>query len=670
MSNKIQEFEHKLAEEGEKVLQEVGEALHLKKKKPLYKKIWPWVLAGFVILLFLLAAGYLRYWMPFKTVLRESQRAQTYFLTAQEQLLNADFKAGSESLDKAKQSLDRMEKGINSFGVMAKIGPLENQYNALKGMVVVGQNLSSGLKMATDLTSNILSPLEKSPNKRISDITTAEKREILKMFYESSPEIQGAKAQIELARLELENIDRQGLHPLLETYVKETSIKLDEIYEVLDRFAVMSKVLPNLLGYPTSRSYLFLLENNGELRATGGFIGTVGVLKVKDAEIQSFETRNVYELDIRAENVLKIKAPDPITKYMGVKYWYLRDANWSPDFPTSAINVENFFNSESRLPNTPFAPQKFDGVIAITPQVIQDFLSLAGAVEVKGFVFSEGNFVERLQYLVEVGYEEVGSSFSERKDIIGTLSQDMFDRFEKMQIKDWIKLVDMLETNLKEKHILVYLDDPILQTEAARQGWTGAVKDTPLDYLMVIDSNLAALKTDQYMKKSVVYKVRENEDKDLIARVDISYENEGSFSWKSTRYRTYTRVYVPKGSEWIKTEGSMENDRTSIPGKTDVYDELGKTVFGTFISIEPGEKGTLSFEYKLPEDVKEIIETGHYNLLVQKQPGTEAHQIYLDLDFNRKLSGAKPAEVKENWGDDKYIMVSDLREDREFIVSF
>ena len=671
MLNKIQEFEHKLVEEGEKVLEEVEGALHLKsKKKPFYKKIWLWIFILFFIVVALLTIGYFRYYIPFKTILNESKLTQNYFFQAQEYLLNADFKQSSLALEKAKESLARMENSIEDLNVVSKIGLLGKQYLAFKSMILAGQNLSSGLKQATDLSSRILLPLQKTPEKRISDISASEKREILKALFESAPEVQGAKAEIELARIEIEKIDREGLHPLLNSYIKITKTKLDQVYNALDKIATMSRLLPNLLGYPQAKTFLFLLENNNELRPTGGFIGTIGVLTIQNAEIKSFETSNVYDLDINAEGRLKILPPKPIDDYMQVEYWYLRDANWSPDFSASASKIQEFFDLESRLSGSPFKPQKFDGVIAITPKVIQDFLGLAGAVEVNGFVFNQDNFTERLQYLVEVGYDAIGATYQTRKNIIGILSKDLFLRFEKMQLKDWFGLVKILEENLKEKHILVYLNDLVLQEKISSENWTGEIRQAPLDFLMFVDANLAALKTDEFVEKTITYQIYPDENGNLIARALINYKNQGSFTWKSTMYRTYTRLYVPQGSQIIKTTGSMAQDRSSIPGKTDVYNEFGKTAFGAFISIEPDEEGTLSFEYKLPKNIVEMIKDGHYSLLSQKQPGTSGHKFILDLMFNKNITSASPSEEKQEWNDSHYRLVTDLKQDREFKISF
>ena len=73
------------------------------------------------------------------------------------------------------------------------------------------------------------------------------------------------KAEIELARIEIEKIDREGLHPLLNSYIKITKTKLDQVYNALDKIATMSRLLPNLLGYPQAKTFLFLLENGKSL---------------------------------------------------------------------------------------------------------------------------------------------------------------------------------------------------------------------------------------------------------------------------------------------------------------------------------------------------------------------------------------------------------------------
>ena len=227
---------------------------------------------------------------------------------------------------------------------------------------------------------------------------------------------------------------------------------------------------------------------------------------------------------------------------------------------------------------------------------------------------------------------------------------------------------------MAEKHILVWSKNQELQTLINREGWGGEVISSAGDYLSVIDANLAGLKTDGVMDKKISYSFSPDALGNLRAKVSITYKNNGTFTWKTTRYRTYTRIYVPTGSTLIRGSGMLENDKLSNPlgrpGKIDVGEEFGKTYFGAFISVEPGKEGTLSFEYTLPEKIKNQISQGLYNLLVQKQSGTIGLPLTLNLDFGKNIKQASPPEEAKEWGNGVYKLQTDLRVDRALEISF
>src|SRR6185295_17089120 len=110
---------------------------------------------------------------------------------------------------------------------------------------------------------------------------------------------------------------------------------------------------------------------------------------------------------------------------------------------------------------------------------------------------------------------------------------------------------------------------------------------------MVVDANLASLKTDFAMNRTLRYEILKNTAGQWIGRTTVHYENHGHFDFKTSRYRTYTRLYVPLGSQLVRVVGALQNDKILNPkgdqGKPDVSTELGLTVFGAFTSIEPGQ---------------------------------------------------------------------------------
>jgi hypothetical protein len=346
----------------------------------------------------------------------------------------------------------------------------------------------------------------------------------------------------------------------------------------------------------------------------------------------------------------------------------MRDSNWSPDFPTSAAKAEWFYHAERGV------EKKIDAVVAVTPAFIENILRQVGNIEMDGATFTPENLMEVLQYKVEKEYYEKGIPEWRRKDIVGQLGDKIFERLANLPSSGWSGLMNIVLKALTERDLLLWSKVPELEAIISREGWDGAVRTAEMDYLMVVDANLASLKTDGVMDKKINYSFASGGEGKLHAKVEIVYKNKGTFTWKTTRYRTYTRIYVPAGSTLVRGTGMMENDKildsARRSGKVDVGEELGKTYFGAFISIEPGEERTLSFEYILPDKVKSEIDQGLYKLIVQKQAGTAGHPLTLNLDFGKKIKQAVPAEEAKNWGDAVYKLQTNLRIDKELEIKF
>ena len=112
----------------------------------------------------------------------------------------------------------------------------------------------------------------------------------------------------------------------------------------------------------------------------------------------------------------------------------------------------------------------------------------------------------------------------------------------------------------------------------------------------------------------------------------------------------------------------MDKEKSNVAPTIDQGVENDKQWFGAFIAIEPGKTGELSFEFYLAPEIEKMIKESKYGLLVQKQIGTEAHKLTLNLDFGKKVSKAYPGEETERFGDNKYEYIGDLRVDRVFNV--
>jgi hypothetical protein len=506
----------------------------------------------------------------------------------------------------------------------------------------------------------------------MSDLRPEARQRIIKKLIEDVPRLRTASEKASLALVAFDAMPKTGVasswHARLAPQMEQFRAARDATAAVLPA----AEALPAAFGFPTERHYLVFFENNTELRPTGGFLGVYGLLTVKDAEITDLKTDDVYALDWPNEGKSRPAAPAPIQKYLGVAKWYLRDANWSPDFPTSAAKMEQFFREEASVAWGADKVPPIDGVIAFTPELAKGILSVIGPVQADGKTFTPDNLVDQLEFVVEREAAAKGVAIEDRKNIVSHLTDVVRAKIQAADLAQLAALARVFEKSVAEKHLRVWLKDESLQAMAARQGWTGEVKPTRDDTVMVVDANLASLKTDQAVERQYRYTLRPDAQ-GYVGSVAIDYENRGGFTWKTTRYRTYARVYLPPGSQLIGVRGAMADDKIKDPGrhagKPDQGDELGRHWLGAFISVEPGEKRTLEFRFRLAPAIAASIAAGEYRLNWLKQGGLLGPSLTLDLDFGKKLTNAEPAEDRTNWGDTRYRLQTELYTDRLFSIS-
>ena len=132
---------------------------------------------------------------------------------------------------------------------------------------------------------------------------------------------------------------------------------------LLQRSRALSSLANELL--PTEHRILLVSQNSAELRPTGGFIGSYGILTIGPEGVKLDSYKDVYTLPNPPGRV-----PMPpgalMTKRMDFQF---RDANWWIDFPTSARKMLGFWADMGQPP--------VDGIIAVDVVAMQDILERA-----------------------------------------------------------------------------------------------------------------------------------------------------------------------------------------------------------------------------------------------------------------------------------------------------
>ncbi|MDD4412806.1 MAG: DUF4012 domain-containing protein [Patescibacteria group bacterium] len=619
-----------------------------------------WMMVAVVVMIIL---NILALYPAAKNFYREAKEAKVDY----QNLLNDISKNDSTAVDYRLKHLDtHLESSLTNlrqlkYSPIAWLPILKGKINDAENILVAGKLTEETIAMVWNSGQAYIKLINSDKQFDFTKLSAADKKSFLAAI-ESGKEL-FPKVNENINYIE-ESINRIGDPEFLWQYdvdVESFKRNLADFKKIVAAAEPLAQIMPTLAGYPRATNFLFVFQNNNELRPTGGFIGTYGLAITNNGELTKFQTHDVYHLDWPAKEKLKIEPPQPIKKYLGQDYWFMRDANWSPNWPDSAKKIVWFYNQEAAANSLP--QEKFDLVIAITPKVVVDLLKIIGPITIRGQVYSSENFTTLLQENTEKNYAKLGLSEFDRKEIVGEIAKELEKKILTKAAEYWQAVSGILADNLASKDILIFSFDSELASFLQEKKWAGAQSDFKGDYLEVVDANLHALKTDAIINKNINYEVKETND-GLLAKVSINYSHLGDLDWKTDKYKTFTRIYIPLGSKLLKVIGFFGSDKDILSGI-----ENGRQWFGAYTEVEPGKLGGLSFEYLLPYNLYEQLKVGKYSLNLDKQPGSRVSDLVVGLYFKEPIIKYNPTGLnvkkigssivwQESLGGDKYYEVN------------
>lgn len=376
----------------------------------------------------------------------------------------------------------------------------------------------------------------------------------------------------------------------------------------------LAVLAPNLLGASRPHDYLLVPQNPWDLRATGGFASTEAVLEARQGHLSLAGYRSSDKVD--AHRLGYVPPPLPWTLYAHSSNWFYRDANWSPDFPTSAALLRYFY----------YLGQKHwpDGVIAFDSALLSPLLQITGPVQVHGpkgmpVTLTAQNGVQTLDQ-----YVNSGSTLN--KGFAGAAYLAIFRRLRALSSTQLSAAARALGQALQQKHLLVWLPDGAVAPILARHDWDGAVDPTRHDYLYVTDTNVHYNKISQLVREGLIYRATVQPDRSLRSTLTITYTNTATPRnlpqlQDNTLYEDFIRVYVPLGSRLLSASGLTQ----PWPAAR----SHDKAIFAGYLRLASGHSATVTFTYMVPPNA--LLDAPVYQLTIQKQPGTGAMPLRVQL---------------------------------------
>lgn len=545
------------------------------------------------------------------------------------------------------------------FGWLPEIGPLVTDALHLLEMADAGVDTGAYLLRGTAPILTIMqNEGEQSPEKVPA---------IIAVLADAQPDIAeagNAFTRYQAARSQLTRTAEypQRLQDLLNKADSYTPLAADGL-----KFA---QVMPQIMGHNGRRHYLLIAQNEDELRATGGFFSGVGLLAVENGRIADLTFEDASLIQDWANKPYDFP-PQPLYEFMKSELFLFRDANFWPDFPTSAevgLGLYEYTVDES---------PPLDGLIAIDQTFMQLLLQATGPVQVPGsdITLNHKTIIDSMRASWNATEDESNSEwFHTRKDFMGIFAAGVRHRLEaEFDQIDPIYLAQVMDEAIKGKHIQLYMRDPAELAILDEIGWDGRMENKAnQDYLFVVDTNMGFNKSNLFVERSLDYQINLQPDNTGEALITVNYTHtqpdngelcsQDVFADYRTAaeyttiahkcYYNYLRVYAPAGSQLLDASTHFAGADLLLgtedwPGTAVTPNEFANfTTFANFIVLPRGQQLSSYFHYQLPPHIVTAADDVNiYRLLIPKQAGTDQDtvRITVNLPPGSTLVAAQPS---------------------------
>lgn len=607
------------------------------------KKIFWTVIAGAIIIYGLIWPGiYLGY---------EAFNIRNHLISSRAYLEEGNFDKSEEEIIKVKESLGVYNAILDNAGILKKIPKVKDAVLKAEQILDITTEGTDGVFYATAGSKALF---------ETTKIISGESREDPQKYYdkaESELDFASSKLSKVYANLADSGI-KEGLPSFVADRVEDLKVRVGFYQTLVEQAKSASKLMPKITGMGGKKSYLVLLQNNLELRPTGGFIGSYAKLDFENGRLTNIKVDDIYSLDGALKEV--IIPPQDLREDLKLERLYLRDSNFDPDFPTSARQAAFFYKREAGEP--------VHGVIALDLKASGNLLDAVGGLDLPeyGEQVNGSNLFERAISHAETNFFPGSQA---KKNYLTSLQNQLFNKIFYLSKQNWPAIILAISKSLNEKHILVYLEDPTLFSYLASSNWSGVFPRAAenrdgetRDFLAVIESNMGANKVNYFLQRKYTLDSSFTKEGKIMHRLKINYKNTSpSEIFPAGIYRNRIKIYTPLGSKLTKAIFG----ETDITAKFSGFSDYGRTGFSSLIELSPKETKALILEYELKDPVAFKDNSGIYRMEIFKQPGTMSDPLDFILTYpiNFKLE-SKPGEGSS--GVQEVKIVTDMQTDRVF----
>lgn len=334
---------------------------------------------------------------------------------------------------------------------------------------------------------------------------------------------------------------------------------LEPLETQLEAAAQLSGELPAFLGADGPRTYLFGASTPAELRGTGGFIGSVSILRVDEGSLEFGAFEAATNLPVLAPDAL----PPPVTadarrwgRYGGTGHWLT--LNRTAHFPAAAEAMIQHWEATRGA--------AVDGIIVVDPFALEVLLGFTGPTEIPGYdVRLDADSV--VDFVTHDAYSLFDDE-DERKAVLGAVSAATLGRFLESD-RDATTTAELIAGFGKlgpGGHILVHTVDGDVQEAFSRLGLTGALGEPSGDLVNVVVNSGSVSKIDYYAERRIDHEATLLQDGSVRSTMTVALSNDAPTAGPPP--------YIIGPERDILAPGSSLSDVSVYLAKGAVFDEV------------------------------------------------------------------------------------------------
>ena len=250
----------------------------------------------------------------------------------------------------------------------------------------------------------------------------------------------------------------------------------EELVSLYQQNPTALTALKGMLGMEGNRTYLLAAQNSAEIRASGGFPGAMGVLRIQDGILTIQDFKKVYDV-LSSYTPTEAQVTNQETNLFHGGLSAPRDADYCPDFERVAYIWALGYEAKQK--------EAVDGVISMTPVLVQRLLNVIGEeiTLFDGLTMDGSNACRVLQY--DLYYKYFGSEYVANRAILAdqlfadAAKKTMLLLLDHLDGEALTGYLDVAGESLDDRTMMIWMKDEEEQSIICKLNWDGGLNSDP-----------------------------------------------------------------------------------------------------------------------------------------------------------------------------------------------